>query len=203
MKRDLNLIPRAEAQSSVNKYVLPIVLVVVLYAATAYLAITIPQQRLQAKEDSYAVLKQKITDLEHVEAEYQLLRQKLAEVEAKKQTILQTMHSDSDSINILSFVEQACPEEILLTKIIINSDGIIIIGKSENDVLVAEFMVNLRSMEMFEYTNISSVEPSEPDFFDIQEALNEDTELPELRKFQLSLTLAAETAEEGTGGEGR
>jgi Tfp pilus assembly protein PilN len=192
VKRDLNLIPRAEAQSSANKYILPIVLIVVLYAATAYLAITIPRQRLQAKEDSYAVLKQKIADLAYVEAEYLELRQKLAEVEAKKQTILQTMHSEKDSINILSLVEQACPEEIVLTDVVITPKGIIIVGNSQNDVLVAEFMVNLRAMELFAASNISRVEPADTDYFDVQEALAGGYELPELRKFRLVLTYAAE-----------
>ena len=202
MKKDLNLIPRAQSQSSVNKYILPVVLIVVLYAATAYLAITIPQQRLQAKEDSYAALKQKIADLAYVEAEYLELRQKLAEVEAKKQTILQTMHSEKDSINILSLVEQACPEDVLLTNVIIASDGVFIIGESETDSLVAEFMVNLRAMDLFSGSNITRVEPAAADFSAMQQALAEGRELPELRKFQLSLAYALEEpVDESNGGE--
>jgi len=205
VKRDLNLIPRAESQNSANKYVLPIVLIVVLYAATAYLAITIPQQRLQAKENEHSVLAQKVAGLEYIESEYQLLRLRLGEVEAKKQTILRTKHSDKDAINLLSLVEIACPEEILLTDIIVTTDGITIMGTSQNDALVAEFMVNLRAIELFVNSNIARVDPSGIDFAKVQEALAEGTEVPVMRQFQLALAYSAHDIIEdaqATAGEG-
>ncbi len=192
MKRDLNLIPKAESQSSINKFFLPVLLIVVLYAATAYLAITIPKQRLQVKEDEYALLQQKVAELEYVESEYQLLREQLSEIESKKQTVLRTMHSDNDSINLLNIVEQACPEEILLTDMIITSDGLTIEGTAQNDSLVAQFIVNLRANELFSNSNISLTEPAEPNFADMQEALSTGAELPIIRRFQLALTYSAE-----------
>ena len=191
MKRDLNLIPRAETKSSVNKYILPVLLILVLYAATAYLAITIPQQRLQTKEDEYSTLLQQVADLEYVEVEYQLLRQQLAEVEAKKQTILLTKHSDRDAIHLLSIIEQACPEDIVLGSVFISPDGISISGSAQNDTLIAEFMVNLRAVEFFTNSNIARVDPAEADFAQVQQALSEGTELPETRQFQLSLAFSA------------
>ena len=191
MKRDLNLIPRAETKSSVNKYILPVLLIVVLYAATAYLAITIPQQRLQTKEDEYSTLLQQVADLEYVEVEYQLLRQQLAEVEAKKQTILLTKHSDRDAIYLLSVIEQACPEDIVLGGVFISPDGLSISGSAANDTLIAEFMVNLRAVEFFTNSNIARVDPGEVDFAQVQQALTDGTELPETRQFQLSLAFSA------------
>ena len=191
MKRDLNLIPRADTQSTVNRYVLPIILIIVLYAATAYLAITIPQQRLQAKEDEYSTLHQKVMELEPVEAEYQLLRQRLAEIEAKKQTILRTKHSNKDALNVLALIEGACPEDIVISELSITSDGIMIAGTSENDSLVAEFMVNLRAIELFSNSNISKVEPATIDFAQVQQSLAEGTEIIPLRQFQLALAYSA------------
>jgi Tfp pilus assembly protein PilN len=204
VKRDLNLIPRTESESSVNKFILPVVLIVVLYAATAYLAITIPQQRLQAKEGEYSNIQEKVVALEPVEAQYQQLRAQLAEVEAKKQTIEQTKHSDSDAKNILSLIEQSCPEDVLITDINISSDGVTITGTSVNDTLVAEFMVNLRAIELFYATNISSIVPQDVEFEATQQALVEGVEITEIRQFQLalaytSITSSEETSEEGEG----
>lgn len=191
MKRDLNLIPKAENQSSVNKFILPVLLMVVLYAATAYLAITIPNQQLQEKENEYAVLQQKVDSLQYVESEYQQIRSQLSEIESKKQTILRTEHSDKDPINLLAIIEQACPEDITLTNISITTDGITINGTSSTDSLIAEFMVNLRANELFSNSNISLVEPSDASFAQIQESLSNGTEIPEMRKFQLALTYSA------------
>ncbi len=204
MKRDLNLIPRAETESSLNKYILPVVLIVVLYAATAYLAITIPQQRLQAKEDEYASLQQKVIELEPVEIQYQQLRAQLAEIEAKKRTIEQTKHSETDPSNILVFIEQACPEDILLDEVNISEDGVVILGTSLSDSLIAEFMVNLRAVELFYGSNITSIIPQEPDFDIEQLAAAAGVELPEIREFQLTLSyMPAIVAAEGEleGGE--
>jgi Tfp pilus assembly protein PilN len=191
VKRDLNLIPRADTKSSANKYILPILLILVLYAATAYLAITIPQQRLQTKEDEYSVLLQEVLALQDVEVEYQALRAQLAETEAKKQTIAETAASEKDASNILMLIEEACPEDVLITAAYLTESGITLAGTASSDSLIAEFMVNLRAIELFSYTSISQVTSIESSFADSQEAAAEGTDIPETRQFELALAYTA------------
>ncbi len=196
MKRDLNLIPRTRTESSLNKYILPVLLIIVLYASTAYLAITIPQNRLLDKENEYSAIQAKVLELEHVEVEYQQLRAQLAEVEAKKKTVEQTKHSDTDPINVLNLIEQACPKDVILNEINASSNGVVLYGMAASDSLIAEFTVNLRAIELFYDTNITSITQKDVDFSISQLATTSGIDLPDIRQFQLTLAFMPQIATE-------
>ena len=202
MKKDLNLVPKTEGASGASKFLLPVILLVVLYAATAYLAISIPAQRLQAREDESANLQQKITELEYVEVEYQAIRAQLQEIEAKKQTIRLTTSTERASTYVFELIEEACPVDILLTHVVMAEDGVVITGKTSSDVLIAEFDVNLRALPIFQLTNISSIEPQDVSYDVIQQAIIDGVDTPKVRVFTLSLAytdILEYDTEEGEG----
>ena len=202
MKRDLNLIPKTEASPVFTKYVLPILLLVVLYASTGYMAWSIPSETLHARESENSVLAQKVDDLAYVEIEYQNLRAQINAIEAKKQTIAQTTSTTKSAHYILQLIENASPADLVLTTIELADDGLNIVGYAPTDTIIAEFVVNLRSMARFEITNISSVAPQAVSFEETQEAQLAGVDIQELRAFALSVSYSedSETAE-GVEGE--
>ncbi len=187
MKRDLNLVPKSDSPPIITKYVLPIMLFVILYLSAIYMAWSIPSERLHTKKAEDAAIYLKVDELAYVEIEYQELRAKLKEIEARKETILQTTDTEKSAFNILSILEKACPVDITLDIIELSKDGITIEGSSTSDSIIAEFAVNLRAVELFTNVNISSVEPNELLFSDFQQAQSGGIDTDEKRVFAITL----------------
>ncbi|MCK5129770.1 MAG: PilN domain-containing protein, partial [Clostridiales bacterium] len=191
-----------ESSPVFTKYVLPILLLLVLYASTAYLAWSIPSESLHNKQTEDAALSQKVDDLAYVEVEYQSLRAQISAIEAKQQTIMQTTSTSNAALNILQLIETASPVAMVITTAELESDGMVITGYAPDNVTIAEFVVNLRAMERFSIINIIITQPQDVSFEEQQAAQLAGEAIPELRSFSLSVSYSIEdTRMEEEGGQ--
>ncbi len=193
MKRDLNLIPKTDSPPIFTKFILPIFLLLVLYASAGYMGWSIPNENLHQKESEYNLLTQKVLDLAHVETDYQNLRAQISEIEAKQKTISQTTSTSKAVHEILDIIEESSPEDIVFTTIELSNDGLVLMGYSYSNTTIAEFAVNVRNVDRFSTVNITSVIPQVVSFEETQETQVSGTDAQELRAFVISISYTIET----------
>lgn len=201
MKQDFDLIPKKESGKTFAGTVLPIVMILLLFAALLYLGIIIPQNRYHEVESMSISLEKKITEKANAEKDYNEALELLNTLKEENATVQDTKVTQNDALNTLYIIQEACPVSIRISHAELSNESITLVGYAPNEKVIAQFMVELKNTGVFGLTNISKIEPSDTTFSDEFISYFNDEDISQSKMFTLYLSYPVvidESNEEGT-----
>lgn len=164
MKQDLNLMPRKESTVQVGKILLPVLLVVLVFAAILYAGIALPENAYQRKRAEMNNLQEKLNSTQAIFDEYNMVMADLSTLQLQQSTMAAASDTGKGALDILQMIERLCPDDIRLRSVQMNRNAITIRGMAAKDTSIAQFVVLLRQQGIFGHTNITTVNPGDVSF---------------------------------------
>ncbi len=168
MKNDINLAYKRSADKKITKGALVALLFVVLTGVLAYAAVTIPNMMKAGALKKSAELDKQLAALSDT-------AQRFEEQTQAKQKLLQNVamlkeldENKKDVSGLVGKIQAACPQDIALTGIQLNADGMSLSGQAKSDLEVSTFAFNLRGIADYKsvtVTNSAVMENSEKQSF--------------------------------------
>lgn len=156
MKNDINLAYKRSADTKVTKGALIALLFIVLIGALAYAAVTIPNMvKAEALKKSAGLDTQlaALADTAQRFEEKTKIKQKLLE---NVDMLKELGENKKDVSALIGKIQAVCPQDITLTGIQFNPDGMSLSGQAKTDLEVSSFAFNLRGIEGFKSAMVSN-----------------------------------------------
>ena len=154
-KTDINLIPRKRVvpASTVGLTLL----VLILISAIVALGIYLPGHSLDVKKAKLAVLNDELASYADIDNRYAQKMNELTSLNTRKENLDKFISSDRQVLDIMRSLSACKPGGLYFTSQVYNNDNIVLSGFAENDLLIAEFEISLRTLDIFSNIYLESV----------------------------------------------
>jgi type IV pilus assembly protein PilN len=197
IKRDINLLPANENSQKIARTGTVVLAVFVGAALLSYFVIFMPLMQLQDLQASANNASNQVAQYQKYDAEFtkliaqrNLINDMLKNLDTSEKGYLQPA-------DMFSKLSQACPDDMVLLAVEQSETGLIIGGQAGSDDEIAQFIVNLKSLSVFQQIELVSVVQDTKDNTNLKRVFQLKALLPPAATATPATTAAPESTAKG------
>jgi Tfp pilus assembly protein PilN len=157
LKRDINLLPANENTQKAARIGTFALFICLGAALLALIVIIMPQMQLNSKANQANALSAQATSKARLSGKYDAALANKKQIQGILDSLSNSGKDQTIPADLMAQVSDACPDGILLTSVTFNAQGAQIEGLAPGDGAIAQFIVNLKTIPVYQYVGLNAV----------------------------------------------